>query len=54
MGALGIAKEIRRIRMWIKWRQASGILCDKKVPQKLKDKYYRRTMKLAMLYEVEC
>ncbi|KAK1607925.1 hypothetical protein QYE76_031598 [Lolium multiflorum] len=22
---------------WMKWRQASGILCDKKVPQKLKD-----------------
>ena len=21
---------------WIKWRQASGILCDKRVPQKLK------------------
>jgi hypothetical protein len=21
---------------WMKWRQASGILCDKRVPQKLK------------------
>ena len=21
---------------WLKWRQASGILCDKRVPQKLK------------------
>ena len=26
---------------WIKWRQASGILCDKRVPQKLKSKFYR-------------
>jgi hypothetical protein len=26
---------------WMKWRQASGILCDKRVPQKVKGKFYR-------------
>ena len=39
---------------WIKWRQASGILCDKRIPQKLKDKFYRMTIRPAMLYGAEC
>jgi hypothetical protein len=39
---------------WMKWRQAFGILCDKRVPQKLKGKFYRTTIRLAMLYGAEC
>jgi hypothetical protein len=39
---------------WMKWRQASGILCDKKVPQKLKGKFYRMAVRPAMLYGAEC
>ncbi|KAG2662655.1 hypothetical protein PVAP13_1KG548451 [Panicum virgatum] len=39
---------------WLKWRQASGILCDKRVPQKLKDKFYRTAIRPAMLYGAEC
>ena len=39
---------------WMKWRQASGILYDKRVPQKLKDKFYRTTVQPAMLYDAEC
>jgi uncharacterized protein (DUF2236 family) len=38
----------------MKWRQTSGILCDIKVPQKLKSKFYRKTIRLAMLYGAEC
>ena len=38
---------------WIKWRQASGILCDKRVPQKLKGKFYRTAIRPAMLYGAE-
>ena len=39
---------------WIKWRQASVILCDKRVPQKVKGKFYRTTIRSAMLYGAEC
>jgi hypothetical protein len=26
---------------WLKWHQASGVLCDPKMPQKLKGRFYR-------------
>jgi hypothetical protein len=26
---------------WLKWRQASGVLCDPRSPLKLKDKFYK-------------
>jgi hypothetical protein len=44
-----------RIRAgWVKWRQASGILCDKKVPNKLKGKFYITAIRPAMIYDAEC
>jgi hypothetical protein len=44
-----------RIRAgWVKWRQASGVLYDKKVPNKLKDKFYRTVIRPVMLYGAEC
>ena len=39
---------------WLKWRQASGILCDKRVAQKLKGKFYRTAIRPVMLYGAEC
>jgi len=39
---------------WLKWRRASGVLCDKKVPLKLKGKFYRTAVRPAMLYGTEC
>jgi hypothetical protein len=39
---------------WLKWRQASGVLCDPRVPVKLKDKFYRTVIRPAMLYGAEC
>ena len=39
---------------WLKWRQASSVLCDRRVPEKLKGKFYRTTIHLTMLYGAEC
>jgi hypothetical protein len=39
---------------WLKWCQASGVLCDKEVPQKLKGKFYTMAICLTMLYYAEC
>uniref|UniRef100_A0A0A9HGK3 Uncharacterized protein n=1 Tax=Arundo donax TaxID=35708 RepID=A0A0A9HGK3_ARUDO len=36
----------------MKWRQASGVLCDKKVPHKLKGRWM--AIRPAMLYRAEC
>jgi hypothetical protein len=34
---------------WLKWCQAFGVLCDPRVPLKLKDKFYRTAIRSAML-----
>ncbi|XP_070005115.1 uncharacterized protein [Nicotiana sylvestris] len=39
---------------WIKWRLASGFLRDKKVPPRLKGKFYRVVVRSVMLYGAEC
>ncbi|KAH1238660.1 LINE-1 retrotransposable element ORF2 protein [Glycine max] len=39
---------------WMKWRKASGVLCDAKVPIKLKGKFYWTAVRPAILYGTEC
>ncbi len=39
---------------WMKWKQLTGVLCDKKVPIKLKDKVYKTVIKPTMTYGAEC
>ena len=39
---------------WMKRRQASGVLCDRRMPQKLKGRFYRTAIPPAMLYGTEC
>jgi hypothetical protein len=35
---------------WMKWRQASDVLYDKRVSHKLKVKFFRMMIRPAMLY----
>ncbi|KAH1228331.1 Craniofacial development protein 2 [Glycine max] len=39
---------------WMKWRKASGVVCDAKVPIKLKGKFYRTAVRPTILYGTEC
>jgi hypothetical protein len=39
---------------WLKWCQASDILCDPRVTLKLKGKFYRTVIRSVMLYGAEC
>nr|XP_043616061.1 uncharacterized protein LOC122587978 [Erigeron canadensis] len=39
---------------WMKWIAASGVMCDKRIPLKLKGKFYRAAIRPAMLYGSEC
>jgi len=39
---------------WLKWRRASGVLCNKKVPLKLKGKFYLTAVRPALLRGTEC
>ena len=44
-----------RVRLaWNKWREVTGVICDKKVPVKLKHKIYKTVIGPTMTYGVEC
>ena len=35
---------------WLKWRAASGVLCNRRVSPKLKGKFYKTIIRPGMLY----
>ncbi|CAN6559787.1 unnamed protein product [Malus baccata var. baccata] len=39
---------------WMKWKSASSVLYKRRMPLKLKGKFYRTAIRLAMLYDTEC
>ena len=45
----------QRIKVgWQKWKQATGVLCDKRMSARLKGKVYRTVVRPAILYGLEC
>ena len=38
---------------WRKWKKCSGVLCDRRMPVKLKGKLYKTVIRPAMLYGAE-
>ena len=39
---------------WFQWRNATGVICDHKVRDKVKGKFYLTAIRPAMLYGTEC
>ena len=39
---------------WCKWRKTTGVLCDRKVPHKVKGKFYRIGIRPVISYGSEC
>ena len=51
----GMATEItqRASAAWINWKRCSGVLCDRRMPVKLKGKVYKTVVRPALLYGAE-
>ena len=39
---------------WMKWKEVSGVMCDRKMPVELKDKVFKTIIRPAMTYGSEC
>ncbi|EYC14573.1 hypothetical protein Y032_0040g286 [Ancylostoma ceylanicum] len=39
---------------WLKWRESTGILCDRRCSRVLEGKIYRTVVRPAMMYGSEC
>ena len=52
----GAEKDVNnRVKIaWSKWRETTGVMCDRNLPTKLKDKVYKMAIKPAMVYGAEC
>ena len=51
----GASKDVdnRVAKAWSKWREVSGVICDKKIPTKLKLLVYQTVIRQTLLYGSE-
>ena len=52
-GVLGAVKQ-RVKAAWAKWREVTGVICDRKIPRKLKCKIYKTVVRPVLLYGGKC
>ena len=52
----GLQEEVagRMNTAWMKWKALTGVLCDRRMPLKLKSPLYRTVIRSAALYCSEC
>ena len=39
---------------WLKWRLTSGVLCDRRMPTRLKEMFYKTSIRPTMTFGTEC
>ena len=50
----GASKDESRVaKAWSKWRDLNGVICDKKVPTKMKTLIYKIVVRPNLLYECD-
>ena len=50
----GCEREVKRVQAgWNGWRRVSGVICDRRLPAKVKGKVYSSVVKPAMVYGLE-
>ena len=52
----GAEKDVNnRVKIaWSKWRETTGVMSDRNIPTKLKDKVHKTAIKPATVYGAEC
>nr|CDJ83697.1 endonuclease-reverse transcriptase [Haemonchus contortus] len=53
-GSLGFETNSRVNAAWLKWRSMTGVLCDRKILERLKSKTYRTVIWPVAIYGAEC
>ncbi|VDO98885.1 unnamed protein product [Heligmosomoides polygyrus] len=53
-GSLTCEVNSRVSAAWSKWRSMTGVLCDRKIPERLKSKIYRTAVRPVAIYGAEC